>query len=181
MKIKTLSDEEILRVAEVIHQILPIYEFEKICVNHDLVKLKDRREEVYLLRKENQRLLDELTKLKRITGCKLVLINIKLGFFIKNQFRLGIESIPFLAPFCNHKVILSSKQSERFIYGKDVILSIKEKKASNNNIKNNSFVMIFNENNLALGYAKTSMNQDFINLYNIVDIGLYIRSEKTAF
>jgi ribosome biogenesis protein Nip4 len=181
VKFKTLSDDEVLKVAQVIHQILSIEEFEKICSNYNLIKLKGRREEVYIIKKEDQWLLDELTKLNRNPQCKFVLVKIKLGFFIRNQFRLGIESLPFLASSCNHKVILSSKQAKRFIYGKDVTLSLNDVKKGKNQIKNDSLIMIFNKNNLALGYAKTSKNQGLIHLQNTVDIGLYVRSEKTAF
>jgi ribosome biogenesis protein Nip4 len=181
VKIKTLSVDEVLKVAEVIHQILPTEEFEKICSHYNLIKLQDRREEVYIIKKEEQWLLDELTKMKRIPQCKLVLVKIKLGFFIGNQFRLGIESLPFLASICNHEVTLSSKQAERFIYGKDVTLLLNDAKKGKNKIRNNSLVVIFNENNLALGYAKTSKNQEVVHLQNIIDIGLYVRSEKTAF
>ncbi len=181
MKISALSDEEVVKVADIINQILPPGEFTRICADYNLIKLHDRKEDVYLIRKEDQFVLDEMVKFGKIHQCKLVLVKIKLGFFTRHCFRIGIESLHFLAPLCQHPLIIPYKQVERFIYGKDVIFTTVYRDNDVIRITDNSLAIIFSENRLALGYAKIIKKQETIHLQNIIDIGLYLRSEKTAF
>ena len=105
-----------------------------------------------------------------------------MGFFLKNRFRIGIESLQTLARlYQNPPFIINDKQAEKFIYGKNVEIPIVDENNHFLTISDPSITIVFNKNQIPLGYAKIIKNEKRILLQNIIDIGLYLRSEKTAF
>lgn len=150
---------------------------------HDklLIKIQDKREDVYLIEPSDEQSLKKFVSKEGRKTFTLQTGKIKLGFFIRQEFRIGIESLRFIAQYCKYPVMISSRQSERFIYGKDVKLRLEESTDLQRNISDGSLVLVENKNRNPIGYAKIFHEQDSSHLKNIIDIGIYLRSEKTAF
>ena len=120
--------------------------------------------------------------MNNVDECKLVFLRIKLGFWIRNRFRIGIESLPFLAPLCKSPLVLPSKrQVTRFIYGKNVEFPLNESTTEEYEYIDGSIVIVSSKNQIPLGYAILKRRKDKVFLKNIIDIGIYLRSEKSAF
>jgi ribosome biogenesis protein Nip4 len=182
VRISILSEDEVDNIGRVVSQVIPINEFSQFCANYNFFKLHDRREDVYIIKKEDLMIFDEVIKFLMISPSKLAHLKIKLGFFLKNRFRIGIESLQTLPlPFQKSPFIINDKQAERFIYGKNVEIPIIDENNHVLTISDTSITAVFNKNQIPLGYAKIIKNENQILLKNIIDIGLYLRSEKTAF
>jgi ribosome biogenesis protein Nip4 len=104
-----------------------------------------------------------------------------MGFLIHEKFFVGIESLTFLAPFTHRKIFLSEQETKRFIYGKDIKVAINHLDEQISDLEENTMVIVFSPNKIPLGYAMIRSKANYLWLQNIVDIGIYLRSEKSAF
>ena len=172
-----LSDNEAQQVENAFNQLLNSTDMAHFLENKTLIKILGHRNEIYLVSLENLSLLELFTtKLPKKTG-RIVYAGIKLGFFIHDRFMFGIESIYFLAPFIKKKIKLDAKNTQKFIYGKESQIQADQIQ----NLEENSTIMVFSPDEIPLGYAKIlSKNQELL-LQNLVDIGIFLRSEKSAF
>ncbi len=181
MKYSKLIDEEIITVTNVINEILKSDDFSQMLNTHSLIKIVDRRDDIYLIEASDSLHLSNLMTGKSRQNFKILAFKTKLGFFIRQEFRIGIESLRFIASLCSNPVILSSRQEQKFIYGKDIRIRLDEAKKVQENYLDGSLILISNNKGMPIGYAKVFPKEDFLQLKNIVDIGIYLRSEKTAF
>ncbi|MHA1947715.1 MAG: hypothetical protein ACXAC6_12785 [Candidatus Hodarchaeales archaeon] len=182
MTILFLKEEEIVQVASVVDQILLTMKFENIIKNKALIMVHSRRKNIYLIDEVDKELINVFSTDKCEEECIPVFLKIKLGFWIKNTFRIGIESLPFFAPLCKNPIILPSKrQVTRFIYGKNVEIPLNDAITNIKEYIDGSMQIIFTKSRIPLGYAKLKLGKEKIHLKNIIDIGIYLRSEKTAF
>ena len=182
MSITYLKEEEIAQVGSIIDQILPTIKFKNIIENKALIMVHKKRRSIYLIDEEDRELIEAIFALSREKECVLEFMKIKLGFWINSKFRIGIESLPFLAPLCNNPLLLQSKrQVTRFIYGKNVEISLKAAIIDERDYKDGSMIIVFSKSRIPLGYARLKLGKDKLYLENIIDIGIYLRSEKTAF
>ena len=181
MKFSKLIDEEIISVTEVINEILDSDVFSQILSTHSLFKIIDRREDIYLVEDSDSLHLSNFMTNIINQGFKVSSYKIKLGFFIRQEFKIGIESLRFLANLCQNPVILTSRQVQRFIYGKDIKMRLDETKILQGKYSNGSLMLVSSYKGIPIGFAKIFLKEDFIQIKNIIDIGIYLRSEKTAF
>jgi ribosome biogenesis protein Nip4 len=154
-----------------------------------LVKREGERSEVYLVPRSDLPLLNQLvSSLTQLNG-QLVYAKTKLGFFIKNQFHLGIESLRFLLSVSvptTRKLVLQAKEAERIIYGKDLkkmspkTLQQLESVVARGKVKETP-IIVLSRDQIPLGLVSYRMNGDTRWLLNIIDVGIYLRAEKTAF
>lgn len=182
MTISFLKKEEIEQVVSVIDQILLTTKFESILKNKALIMVHTKRKNIFLIDETDDRYINSLRVENRNVGCTPVFFKINLGFWIRDKFRIGIESLPFLAQFCEYPIILPSKrQVTRFIYGKNVEIFLKDSIRATTRYIDGSIVIVSSKKRIPLGYAKLNLKKDKIHLKNVIDIGIYLRSEKTAF
>ncbi|MHA1978707.1 MAG: hypothetical protein ACW98F_13660 [Candidatus Hodarchaeales archaeon] len=181
MKILKLTDEEIASVSMVINEILRSDDFGLILETHSLIKIRDRRDDVYLIKSSDYLNLRNFMTGDKSKKYKIRTYKIKLGFLIGQNFKIGIESLRFMANYCLDPIIINFRQEERFIYGKNINLGIEESKIMTEKFSDGSLILVSNRSGMPIGYAKILQKQGKIQLKNIVDIGIYLRSEKTAF
>ncbi len=182
MSISFLNEEEIGQVASVIDQMLLTMKFEDIIKNNALIMLHNKRKNIFLIDKADKEYLNAFSTATCEEKCIPVFLKIKLGFWINNKFRIGIESLPFLAPLCKNPIILSSKrQVTSFIYGKNVEIPLIDAITNVKEYIDGSMIIVCSKSRIPLGYAKIKLGKEKIHLKNIIDIGIYLRSEKTAF
>jgi ribosome biogenesis protein Nip4 len=177
-----LKEEEIEQVASVIDELQLTVKFENIRKNKALISNNNRRKNIYLIDEVDKELISAFSTDKCEEECIPVFLKIKLGFWIKNSFRIGIESLPFFAPLCKNPIILPSKKhGTRFIYGKNVEIALNDAITNAKEHIDGSICIISSKSRIPLGYAKLKLGKDKLHLKNIIDIGIYLRSEKTAF
>ena len=181
MKILKLTDEEIASVSMVINEILISDDFSQILKTHTLIKIRDRRDEIFLILSSDYLNLRNFMTGDKSKNYKILSFKIKLGFFIGQNFKIGIESLRFLANYCQNPIFINFRQEERFIYGKNINLNVDESKNVLAKFSDGSLILVFNRKLIPVGYAKIFQKQDSVQLKNIIDIGIYLRSEKTAF
>jgi len=177
-----LKKEEIEQVVSVIDQILLTTKFQSILKNKTLIMVHNKRKSIFLIDETDKQYLNPFSVENRNEGCNPIFLKINLGFWIRDKFRIGIESLPFLAQFCENPIILPSKrQVTRFIYGKNVEILPNDSIRDTIGYIDGSIVIIYSKKQIPLGYAKLKLKKDKIHLKNVIDIGIYLRSEKTAF
>ncbi|MHA2225805.1 MAG: hypothetical protein ACXAC8_11410 [Candidatus Hodarchaeales archaeon] len=177
MVFQYLSEKESHQIEKAFNQLLNSTEMAHILENKMLIKISGHRKEIYLVSWENLSLLELIaTKSLKRTG-RIVYAGTKLGFFIHDRFMFGIESINFMAPFIKNKILLDAKNTQKFIYGKEIQIQADQ----NQNLVENSTIMVFSPNEIPLGYAKILSKNQKLLLHNLVDIGIFLRSEKSAF
>jgi ribosome biogenesis protein Nip4 len=182
MTILFLKKEEIEQVASVVDQILLTMKFENIIKNKALIMVHNKRKNIYLIDEADKELINSFSTFKYEEECIPVFLKIKLGFWIKNSFRIGIESLPFFAPLCKNPIILPSKrQVTRFIYGKNIEIPLNDAITNIKEYIDGSMQIVCSKSRIPLGYAKLKLGKEKVFLKNIIDIGIYLRSEKTAF
>jgi ribosome biogenesis protein Nip4 len=181
MIVSKLSENESSIVTGTIKELTRSDKISAILHSYIMIKIPDKREDVYLIESSDEQSLKQIVSKEGNQTFSMKTGKIKLGFFIRQEFRISIESLRFIAQYCNDPVFVSSKQVERFIYGKDVNLGVKESTNYQNNTANDSLVLVVDKNRNPIGIAKIFHNQDGSYLKNIIDIGIYLRSEKTAF
>jgi len=182
MKISFLKKEEIEQVIFVIDQILLTTKFESILENKALIMVHNKRKGIFLIEQADRAYVKSLSVENYNRDCKPVFLKIKLGFWIRDKFRIGIESLPFLAQFCKYPIVVPSKrQVTKFIYGRNIEILPNENIRDNFKHADGSTVLLTSKSRIPLGYAKVRLEKDKIRLKNVIDIGIYLRSEKTAF
>ncbi|MCK4848346.1 MAG: hypothetical protein KAT16_04925 [Candidatus Heimdallarchaeota archaeon] len=182
MTISFLKKEEIEQVVSAIDQILLTTKFESILKNKALIKVDNKRKSIFLIDETDKEFINSFSVKNPNEGCKPVFLKINLGFWIRDKFKIGIESLPFLSQFCEYPIILPSKrQVTRFIYGRNVEIFLNDTIRDTIRYIDGSIAIISSKNRIPLGYAKLTLEKNKIHLKNIIDIGIYLRSEKTAF
>jgi len=180
--ISFLKNEEIDHVVSVIDQILLTKKFESILKNKALIMVHKKRKNIFLIDETDERFINSFSVENREDNCKTVYFKINLGFWIRDKFRIGIESLPFLAQFCDNPIILPSKrQVTKFIYGKNIEILLNDSIRATTRYTDGSVVIVSTNKRIPLGYARLKLKKDKIHLKNVIDIGIYLRSEKTAF
>ncbi len=102
-----------------------------------------------------------------------------------NKLFFHVAAIPILAEFTDHKIIITDKAIELFLYGRDIFKKsiVKFEKP----LEKNSYAVILDNKNRAYGigellysYAEVkTLQDDVIVIKNILDVGFYLRSEKS--
>jgi ribosome biogenesis protein Nip4 len=181
MTISLLSNTESQNIINIVEGILRSDVSTQIFKNKQFIMVSDRRKEIYLISKEDQYLIEVLNKISKGVKCTPKHIKLKLGFLIKEKFKIGIESLPFLAPYTKAPFILTPKQVNRFIYGKNILLDGKDEINNQGKLEEGQIVIVFEKSMIPLGYGKIVKKPRARYLENLVDIGIYLRSEKSAF
>ncbi len=181
MLYKPLSKEETTQVVTTINHLLGSNVMTDILERKKLIKIMGRRNDVYLVLHEDLPLFDRLSF--DLPEQRLILVHarIKLGFFIHEKFLIGIESLSFLAPFVRNKIQLDAHCTQKFIYGNDIDINTTSLQKQIKHLEEDTTIMIFSDNNIPLGYAKIFSKEKKLWLQNLVDIGIFLRSEKSAF
>lgn len=156
---------------------------------HTLFKREGERSEVYLIPNSDLHLLDLLVSSLVQQDGQLIYAKAKLGFFIRNQFHLGIESLRFLLSIAIppiRKLVLTLKETEQFIYGKNLkhlspkTLQQLEGLVARGNAKETP-IIVLSQNRIPLGLVSYRVSGNTQWLSNIIDVGIYLRAEKSAF
>ncbi|MHA2306313.1 MAG: hypothetical protein ACXACU_13075 [Candidatus Hodarchaeales archaeon] len=176
-----LKNNEKKIIEECIFQIIGSSEISNIFENKLLISIFRHRKEVFLIPESDLTLLNQILINSNKKKGILVHARIKLGFFIRNDFYIGIESLSFLAPLTQKKILLNKRDIRKFIYGKDVEVVSDALLDQFKKFKENDIVITFSEDKIPVGYAKIVFKGKKYLLQNLVDIGLYLRSEKSAF
>ncbi len=146
-----------------------------------LVKLQGRRIEILFVTEEQYSIWKKIAhNLKERRGTP-VHLGIKLGFLISGKFRIGIESLSFLSPLISRKLILTQFQSQRFFYGRNVAVTNESLQKQIRNFDYDFPFLIESHDNIPIGFARVVEKDGKKILQNLVDIGIFLRSEKTAF
>ncbi len=146
-----------------------------------LIKIKQQREDVFLVSQSDLAIFKKISSIEVESKVRLVHARIKLGFFIQTSFMVSIEAISFLAPLTQRKVLLNVKDSQKFIYGKDIGTLTPYISNQIEGFDTKFPIMLFSSDNIPLGFAKLHANERESWLKNLIDIGIYLRSEKSAF
>ncbi|MFX1504692.1 MAG: hypothetical protein ACFFDC_01135 [Promethearchaeota archaeon] len=179
-KYEILSKEEKGLVETKIKQLLNSG-ISNIFVGNQLIKIEGRRKEIYLVSDENLSLLDHFSSQLPEEIFSIEHAQLKLGFFIQKRFLIGIESLMFLAPHTRRKIQLDADSTTKFIFGKDVEIDTISIKNQIEHLKEDVPIMVFSNTGIPLGYAEIISNGTDFWLKNLVDIGIFLRSEKSAF
>ncbi|MHA2075163.1 MAG: hypothetical protein ACW97X_11130, partial [Candidatus Hodarchaeales archaeon] len=91
-----LKNNEKKIIEECIFQILGSSEISNIFENKHLISIYRHRKEVFLIPESDLTLLNQILINSNKKKGILVHARIKLGFFIRNDFYIGIESLSFL-------------------------------------------------------------------------------------
>ena len=175
-----LSKKEVKLVETSINHLLGSNVFD-IFVGKELIKIIDRRTEIFLVPKEDLFLFDNFSSLLPEKILIIAHARIKLGFFIQKKFLIGIESLAFLAPFARKRVQLDAHNTRSFIFGKDVEINTDSLQNQLEYLDKDATVMVFSSTNIPLGYVRIISNGTKKWLQNLIDIGVFLRSEKSAF
>ncbi|UCG90319.1 MAG: hypothetical protein JSU57_00910 [Candidatus Heimdallarchaeota archaeon] len=181
MLFKPLTKDEIKEVETTINQLLDSDAMTIVLKRRTLIKIKGDRSDVYLVLKEDIPLLERLSSKLPEKNFSIVHARIKLGFFIHEKFLIAIESISFLSPLTRKRISLDTKSTQKFIYGKDVVINTISLQKQIEHLEENATIMVFSDNNIPLGYAKVFSKEKNPWLQNLVDVGIFLRSEKSAF
>ncbi|MFX0173327.1 MAG: hypothetical protein ACFE9L_15645 [Candidatus Hodarchaeota archaeon] len=176
-----LTQTEISQVKEIIDNLLESNVTADIIKERILIKIMRKRNEIYLVSSSDISFFDFISSNPTIRDCNVVHAKIKIGFFIYEKFLISIESLTFLAPLTNRKIFLSDQETQRFVYGKDIKVVSNHLHKQISDLEEDKMVIVFSPNDIPLGYAKIRSKANNIWLQNVVDIGIYLRSEKSAF
>ncbi|MFW9904195.1 MAG: hypothetical protein ACFFFH_07685 [Candidatus Thorarchaeota archaeon] len=178
-KYEILSKEEKELVEMKIKQLLNS-DITNIFAGKQLIKIKNHRKEIFLVSREVLSLLDHFSS-QPLEMLSIEHAQLKLGFFIHKKFLIGIESLMFLAPKTQKKVQLDEENTIKFIFGKDIEIETLSLKKQVEHLNENETITIFSNTDIPLGYAKIILNGANSWLKNLIDIGIFLRSEKSAF
>ncbi|MFX0182876.1 MAG: hypothetical protein ACFE95_07325 [Candidatus Hodarchaeota archaeon] len=178
---KHLTKTEISQVEKMLDNLLNSNFTAGIIKDKVLIKIIGKRNEVYLVSPSDITFLEHISSNPTLKDCKVVHAKNKIGFFINEKFLIGIESLTFLAPYSQRNIVLNDQKTHRFIYGKDIKVVTNHLYDQISELKENTMVIVFSPNKIPLGYAKIRLKGNHFWLQNIADIGIYLRSEKSAF
>jgi len=146
-------------------------------------KTKNNYPEVFLITKDQKRFLS-LINVKNIIHS----VGLYFGFFKKDTFLLSLEGAEFLYKdkiFSEFQQVILDKNGEKsFLYGNNILKSMIVK--TPNNIKENSFLLVFNNLDEIIGIALSHINakniqslkpKDIIAI-NLSDKGFYLRKNQ---
>lgn len=175
-----LTKEEIIQVETTINHLLDSGT-PNIFAGKNLIKIKDRRNDVYLVSHEDLLLFDCFSSKLPEKSLTIAHARVKLGFFIHEKFLIGIESLTFLAPFTQKRIQLDPHNTKKFVFGKDVEIKTVLLQKQIDFLDEKTTIMVFSNTNIPLGYGKIVSRDTKPWLQNLVDIGIFLRSEKSAF
>ncbi|MFX1538027.1 MAG: hypothetical protein ACFFDI_27855 [Promethearchaeota archaeon] len=89
----------------------------------------------------------------------------------KGPCKITLEGLHLVAPYSRRKIILDSKETLKFLYGRNILL-----KGITNllNVNRNEKTLVFDQSNRVLGIGV--LKKDFL-LIPIVDLGYYLRKK----
>ena len=179
--ISILGNQETQDIINIIQGILKSDAINQIFEDKQFIIVSDRRKEIYLIDNEDQHLIELLNKVSKENKCTSMYIKSKLGFLIKGEFKIGIESLSLLAPYATNPFILTPNKTNLFIYGKNISFSEKDHTKYYEQLEDGQIVIVFEKSMIPIGYGKIVKKSNTKYLENLVDIGIYLRSEKSAF
>ncbi len=179
--ISVLNRKEIQPIIEFLSRILDSDGIHQVFKNRKIAMISAKREELYLIENKDQSLIEQINSISTRINCIPEYIKIKLGFLIKGEFKIGIESLALLAPYAQEPFILTTKQTNLFIYGKSFPIHDNIEKKERKRLEEGQIVIVFEKTMIPLGYGKLVKKSNIMYLENLVDIGIYLRSEKSAF
>ena len=185
----SLDEKEVQLVVQKVNAIWHTDIMSQILHEHALVKREGERSEVYLIPHSDLYILDLLVSSLVQQDGQLVYAKTKLGFFIRNQFNLGIEPLGFLLSVAippTRKLVLELKETEQFIYGKNLKrLSRKTLQQLEGlvarGIAKEVPIVVLSRDRIPLGLVSYRVSGNTKWLLNLIDVGIYLRAEKTAF
>jgi 60S ribosome subunit biogenesis protein NIP7 len=175
---RPLSDEETRLV------------FEKLAkyIGGKLKLMIERDDRTYVFRLHRTRVYycdEELIKYAgHFEKKKLISVGTCIGKFTKTgKFRLNITALEYLAKFAKYKVWLKPSGEQSFLYGNHILKTHIARITED--IPNNSGIVIYNINDLPLGFGTTGKSTLQVKdadptttiIYNQADIGEYLRIE----
>lgn len=181
MSFQLLTEKEAEEVEKTIDELLGFSAMTLILEKKNLIKIKGRRHDVYMVLSEDLPLLEHLSFKISVNNFSVVHAGVKLGFFIHEKFLIGIESLTLLAPLTRKKIQLNERHTQQFIFGKDIKVNTPILRNQIAPFEENSTIIIFSQDNIAIGYAKIRSKENNPWLQNLVDVGIFLRSEKSAF
>lgn len=170
-----ICDNEKNLVKEVISILLENNEFESLLEQYQLLKIEHHRIEVYLIPLDFMPLISLIQIYLKEN--QIIQIGGKLGFFINENFFIGIESLSYLAPLTDRKLILNPRETTKFLYGES--FEVEGQNKSNSYL--NSPIIVCSDTNIPIGLGILRLKDNILFLKNLVDVGIYLRSEKSAF
>ncbi|MFW9779735.1 MAG: hypothetical protein ACFFE8_12850 [Candidatus Heimdallarchaeota archaeon] len=186
---KSLDPQEVETVIQKVNAIWGADIMTHLLGKYLLVKREGERSEVYLVPTSDLKLLNLLTSSLTQQNGQLIYAKTKLGFFIRNQFHLGIESLSFLFAVAappTRKLILQPKETQQFIYGKNLehpspqtLRQLEELAVQE--WEDETPIIVLSDRQIPLGLGSYRVNGNSRWLLNIIDVGIYLRAEKTAF
>ena len=168
------ADEEIL-VKKTIYALLENKEFESLLEQYRLFKIEHHRLEVYLVPLDFIPVINLMQN--HLKTDQIIQIGGKLGFFINENFFIGIESLSYLAPLTKRKLILNPRETTKFLYGQN--FKVEDQDISFSYF--NSPIIICSNTKIPIGLGILKLNENVLFLKNLIDVGIYLRSEKSAF
>ncbi|NHJ02081.1 MAG: hypothetical protein EAX86_08040 [Candidatus Heimdallarchaeota archaeon] len=182
MRIGLLTKLEIEEVTNTINKVAGLEIMENLLRTGILVKLSKQRQGVFLLDSGKQEIWEHLNSFLEKGEGEAVHVGLKLGFIISGKFRIGIESLAFLAPLISRKLILDENQTQKYIYGRNLIPSSENLRSQVIKLHQEyPVVMVFSQEGIPIGYARIIWKNRVFVIQNLVDIGIFLRSEKSAF
>lgn len=146
-----------------------------------LISLNGSRKGIFLISKATLDLLTKIDSNSNSTNCRLIHACIKLGFFIRDEFRFGIESLSYLAPLTKKRINLNARNTQKFIFGKDIEVTSEKILLQIKEFVESEITIIFSDDDIPIGFGKITFKEKKPLIQNLVDCGIYIRSEKSAF
>ncbi|WEU40792.1 MAG: hypothetical protein OdinLCB4_002420 [Candidatus Odinarchaeum yellowstonii] len=178
MRLTPVSRSELRVLRDFIDNAFGQQIFKKITAVFQIYKSVASKTSYTLLDKNNNTLIEiaQLFDTYYSAGCPLLESS-------EGELSFNVGSIPVLAQFTDHKVKITSKAIELFLYGRDIFKKsiIKFEKP----IEKNSYAIIVDEKDRAYGIGELlyssneikNLHENMVVIKNILDIGFYLRSE----
>ena len=166
--------------------------FEKLAkyIGKNIRYLIDRDDQEYCFRLHNNRVhyctVEMANKAQPFARKELISFGVIFGKFTKHgNFRLHITALDYIAQYALVKVWVKEEAEMPFMYG-DHLTKRGVSRVSDDMARNVGCV-IFNENDMAIGFGTTAcsavefsrLNPTAIVCYNQADLGEYLREEDT--
>lgn len=155
--------------------------FEEYFNNKRILQKKGRSKIIYICSESQYNNL--IISSNNFPTLKVNLIGQQLGIMRGHRCSLGIEFVHILSKKTKKGIILNDKGSNHLIYGNNI--TEKHVKETFGEISNDTRILLLDESKKALGIGNVErIHQndeealESIEIKNLVDIGVYLRSEK---
>jgi len=151
----------------------------RIIREYQIYYRKKERIEIYLLPKNNTRLLQAISLLNQIYSAGTPFFEMK-----EETYRYLLGAIEILSKYSNQSIIVNEKGAKLFLYGRDLFKN--SVISFDMNMEKNSFVIVKEYSKKPLGMGKLlyatdtfkKIEKSTVVIRNIIDLGYYLRSER---